>query len=196
MEDKNVSAEDLYSLVMIDKIRKVKTLITLRDSEGDEIPIRETTEKLVEFISDKVKDEEANSCKQQVMPLMSQAMVTGMIKLLGMQNTQLLLCDSTTRNGLMYMMTMSFYLLKWIQQKNIKIFSEEFSLSDDELASIERISFANDMTVKYAVSGGDPRDAIRKMIQKGLLKKEDLAAMGAEEMSDVKVEAKEETKAN
>jgi hypothetical protein len=195
MEDKSVSKEDLYSLVMIDKIRKVKTIITLKDSEGDEIPVRETAEKLVEYIADKVKDEEGNACKQQVMPLMSQAMVAGMIKMMGMNDTQILLCDAVTRNGLMYMMTMSFYLLKWIQQKNIKIFSEEFSLSDNEMAEIERVSFANDTAMKYARACGDPRDAIRIMLEKGLIKREDLATMGAEDL-DVDQEVKEEVKVN
>ena len=187
----NLSERDLFHLVLIDRIKKVKTSITLKDSDGDEIPLKETVGKLTQYIIDKMSDEGENACRSQVVPLMSQAVAGGLIKLMGQSNAIFLLSDHTTRMSLIYMMSMSFYLLKWIQQKNIKISTTEEALTDEDIEMYDRVSRASDLTVKYTAAGGDPKTAIREMMKRGLIQKEDLASLGAEDMEN---EPEDETK--
>jgi len=191
----SLSTRDLFKVVTIDRVRKTRTDIQLKDPEGDSIPIEETVEKLTEYILDKVKDPESNSCKQQIMPLMAQAMVAGMIKLLGPGEATLLLSDSIIRNSLMYMTTMSFYLLKLIQQKNIKIFSEDFILSTEELEMMEKTSKISDLTMKFASMGGDPKEFLGELLKRGMVTKEELSDMGAGDFSVEEVPV-DQTKTN
>jgi hypothetical protein len=178
------TADQLLTLTTIDRKRKVKTIIQLRDSEGDEIPVKETVEKLTEYITDKLKDSEENACKSQILPLMGQAITAGLTKYAGVEWAAYLLTDEVTRGSMATMMCMSFYLLKWIQQKGIKIHTIEEDITDEEIEMYDRCSKASSITTKYAMAGGDPKKALREMLKRGLIKEQDLAHMGAESMVD------------
>lgn len=178
------TADQLFKLVTIDRTRKVKTLVQLKDAEGDEIPVKETVEKLTEYITDKLKDEGDNSCKTQIFPLMGQAVTSGLVKYAGVSWASYFLADEPTRGALMQMMCMSFYLLKWIQQKGIKIYTVEEPLTDEEIEMYDRCSRASDITMKYTMAGGDPKKALREMLKRGMLKESDLSHMGAESLID------------
>ena len=173
-----LTTKELFTAVTIDQVRKTKTAVNLKDSSGDDVAIQETVEKLIGYILDKVKDTESNSCKQQVMPLMAQAMVAGLVKLLGPDEASIMLSDPIIRNSLMYMTTMSFYLLKLIQQKNIKIFTEEFAVSQEEINNIMRASKISDLTIKFASMGGDVKEFLSELIKRGTVTKEELVKMG------------------
>jgi hypothetical protein len=194
-----VSEEELCRLVMIDRQRKVRTTIVLKDADGDEIPIGETVKKLTQYMIDKTKDEEDNACRLQVIPLMSQALAGGLIKLMGTGEAVYLLSDHSIRMSLIYMMGMSFYLLKWIQQHNIRISTVEQSLTDEDIEMYDRVSRANEATVKYSALGGDPKQMIRELLKRGAIRKEDLATLGADDLTEEeteKNEASEEKKSN
>jgi hypothetical protein len=78
----------------------------------------------------------------------------------------------------MYVSTMSFYLLKLIQQKNIKIFTEEFPVSQEEINSLLRASKISDLTIKYASMGGNPEEFLSELVKRGTITKEELSSMG------------------
>lgn len=170
---------DLFKVVLINKIKKVITRISLKTPEGEEVPVRDTIEKLTEYISDKLyKTEEDNVCRDQIYPLMSQAMIGGLVKLLGPHGTALQISDEETRYAMMHMMTVGFYLMKWLQQKDVKIHTWEEEISDEDIAAYERISKTSDLAVKYGQAGGDPKDLMKKLIEMGKIKKEDLEHLG------------------
>ena len=175
------SIKDLLKLVLIDKNRGVSTSICLKDPDGDEVDISEIMGKLTDYVSDKMKDEGENSCKQQIMPLMAQGLVSGMTKYMGQGMAAVIISDEMMRHSLIHMMTTSFYLLKFIQQKNIKIYTTETPVTSEEIEMYERCSRASDFTMKYASMGGDPRVALKEMLKKGLIKKSDLTALGESE---------------
>lgn len=184
----SATIDELYKVTMIDRIRKVKITIQLKDEEGDEIPVRETIEQLTSYISDKVAEDKPNVTKQQVMPLMAQAMVGGMIKLLGPSHAMLMLSNQVTRYGLINMMTVSFYLLKWLQKNKIKIHTIEDSITEEEIDMYDRINTAGDLSIQAAAMGADPKKVIREMIKLGKLKKSDLAQMGTEDWLEKETE--------
>lgn len=172
------STDQLFHVAMIDRKRKVRVTIRLRDQDGDEIPIRETIEKLTEWIVDQAKAEERNVCNQQILPLMSQAMVGGMIKLLGSYPSAVMISNEVIRHGLLYMMTVGFYLVKWLQQKEIKIHTIEEPITDSEIEMYDRISHASDISVQASTLGIDPKNILREMIKAGKLKHSDLEQFG------------------
>lgn len=184
--------DEVFKMIMVDRARKIKTIIHLKDKDEDEIPIKETVEKLTEYIHDKLKDKEENSCKGQVMPLMAQALAHGLVRYLGNQNAAFILSDSLVRDSLIHMMGMSFYLLKWIQQKDIKIHTVEESISQEDVDMYDRCSRASDLAIRYAAAGGDPKEAMREMLKRGLLKQEDLVQLGAESISSEEELVKED----
>jgi hypothetical protein len=180
MAEHIATTDELFRIVMIDRKRKVRLTIQLRDADGDEVPVRETIEKLTEYVGDKLQGDEDNVCRQQIYPLMGQAVVAGMTKLMGMNAAAYMLSQEHTRYGLINMMVISFYLLKWIQQKNIKIHTLEEPVTDEEIEMYDRVSHANDMTVQFGSMGGNPKKLVRELLRRGHLKPSDLAVMGAE----------------
>jgi hypothetical protein len=180
-EHKTASVDELFQITMIDRVRKCKVEICLKDKDGDEVPVRETIEKLTEYVLDKVKDTEGNQCKQQIMPLMGQAMVGGLSKILGLQMTALMLSQDHTRYSLMHMMTVGFYLLQWLKKKEIKIHTTETPLSDDDLAMYDRINSANSAATAAGFMGQDPREVIKSWLKAGKLSQSDLKEMGIDD---------------
>lgn len=191
----NLTAEEVFRLIAIDRKRKVKTSVELKDSEEDEIPIKEVVEELVQYINDKLADDEANICKTQILPLMVQAATIGLAKYLDKQSAAFLLADPVMRDSLIQMMGLSFYLLKWMQQKRIKIYTLEEQVTEEEIASLDRCSRASDLVARYAKSGGNPKVAMREMLKRGLLKEEDLEHLGAEDLTEETI-AQEDTDKN
>lgn len=181
MSDYEPSIDEIFKIVTIDPERKVKQHIQLRDEQGDEVPIRETIEKLTEYVSDKLKEEKGNTCKQQIMPLMAQSMAGGLCKLMGPYLTGLTLAQSHLRHSLMHMMTVSFYLLKWIQGKKIKIHTIEEQLTDEDYDTLQRVSEASGKAIIAQMAGLDGKEIIKEMLRAGKIKHSDLQYLGMED---------------
>jgi len=174
------STDEFYRVVMIDRHRKVKMSIQLRTETGDEVPIKDAIQKLSEYVMDKVKQEDENSCKQQILPLMAQSMVGGLQRILGPTFTGMILAQDHTRYGIIHMMAVSFYLLKWIQKKNLKIFTIEEPLTQDDIDTYERVSRASSGAIMGQLAGYDGKEILKEMLKTGQIKQEDLAKMGME----------------
>jgi hypothetical protein len=57
-------------------------------------------------------------------------------------------------------------------------------LTDDEIASYDRVNKASSVAALAAQLGTNPRDVIRELIKQGQLKQEDLQALGAEDITE------------
>jgi hypothetical protein len=180
MYQEQPTTDQLFKITMIDRARKIKMNIQLCDKGGDEIPIRETIEKLTEWVADKIQTEEANVCKQQIFPLMGQAIVGGMVKLMGPDHAAFMLSQEPTRYSLIHMMTVGFYLFKWLQRHEIQIHTYEESITAEEIEMYDRISHASDLSVQTAALGGNPKDMVRELLRTGKLKQSDLHTLGIE----------------
>jgi len=163
------SEDDLYRLVTIDKDKKVKITISLKDANGGDISIKETIRSLTEWVDDKLKSTESSSCRHQIYPLMAQSMAEGMIKLLGINTASLMLSSESIRYSIIHMMTVGFYLLKFIQRKNIKVFTNEEPLTDQDILTYERISKASNLATMAHHMGLDPKTMVKTLIKQGKL---------------------------
>ena len=176
------SIDELFRVITIDRQRNMRMEIELCDENGDTIPIKETAEKITEYVNDKLKDQEKNSCSQQIFPLMANAMVVSLCKLLGHPTTALMLTQDHIRYSFIEMMMIGFYLLKFIQQNNIKIHTTEEPISQEDIDMYERINRASSVATMAASVGTDPRDALRELLKAGKIKQEDLVSLGVEDI--------------
>lgn len=177
--DNKPSEDQLFRIITIDRQRRVKMNIQLRDKDGDEVPVRETVEKLTEWVSDQLgSDNEVNTCRQQIMPLMAHAVVGGMFKFLDRDMAASMLSTEVVRYSLVHMMSVGFYLLKWLQKKDIKIFTSEEPITQDELEMYDRLNNANSIMNMAQNMGVAPEDALIKLVQDGKLHAADLEQFG------------------
>jgi hypothetical protein len=169
-----IDPEDAFSLCMINKVRKIKTTVELQDKDGDEVPLRDVIQELLGYIKDQLGDEEENQFSSQLMPLMAQAAVSGLGRMIGLRATAFHLANETTKHAFIHMMCVGLLLLKFIQQKNLKICTIEEEVDDEEIERIERVNQANNTATIAALAGADPISVIRELREQGHLTDEDV----------------------
>jgi len=172
--DSDLEPEDVFKMVLINKIRKKRTHVELQDTDGDRVELKDVIQELLTYIKDKLHEEEGNQFTEQIMPLMSQGVVSGLGRMVGLHNTAFLLSNDTTRYSIINMMCVSFLLLKFVQQKGLVIHTYEEDVTDDEIAEIMRKSDANKTATLAALAGEDPRAVLREMKDRGLITDSDL----------------------
>jgi len=169
-----LTPEDMFSMVLLNKRDKTKVSVELEDEDGDPIDLADMMEELVNYIKDKLDDEDGNQIVDQVMPLMSQALISGLGRLTGIQATAFFIANPNTRMALIYMMMVSFVLYKMVQVKGLKVITTTEDVTDDEIEEIERKSRASSVANMSAMMGMDPREILQQMVEKGDLTSDDL----------------------
>ena len=180
-EQEEITPEDVFRMVTINRRKKTKLSVELRDDEDDIVLIPEVVEELINYMRDKLRDEKESQLTGQIMPLMSQALVSGLGRLLGIRPTGALLFNEIMRYSLVQMMSMSMLLLKFIQDKGLKIFTYEEKCSQEELDSIEQKFEHAAMDAVEEVTGITPATLVKQAINQGLISREELEAMLEEE---------------
>jgi len=169
---------EIFRLVLLDPIAKQRLSVKLKDKEGDEVSITEITSSVTEYILDKLKDEKPNQIKSEIMPIISQAMVAGMAKLIGNDNAVYVLSDSYMRGLFLDLMMVAFALLKFIQKKDLSIVTMAEPVTEEEISSYRRTTHCASAISRASLLGVSPRDLIKEMLSRGLIREEDLTTMG------------------
>lgn len=175
--DTEIEPEDVFSMVMINKNRKVKVTVGLEDDDGDDIPLKDVITELLAYIKDQLNDKEKNQFAEQIMPLMSQAVVSGLGRMIGLRATAFHLSNEMTRAAFIQMMCVGLLLLKFVQQKELKICTFEEDVTDEEIEEIERRSKAHDTATLAALAGHDPKAVLAELQKQGLITEDDLRDM-------------------
>lgn len=176
-EPNQLTPEEVFSMVMINKMRNKKVSCELIDSDGDEVELHEVVEQLLGYIKDRMQDEGENEFNDKIMPLMTQAMVSGLARMIGIPHTAFHMSNEVTRHAFIHMMGMSFLLLKWLQQKNITIQTIEEDISDEEIERLDRKSRAHDVATMGSLLGGSPQKILQELMENGQITEEDMHDM-------------------
>jgi len=171
-----LTPEDIFSMVLLNKKTKKKVSVQLEDKDGDEVELADMLEQLVGYIKDKL-NQDSNQLLDEIMPLMSQTLVSGMGRMMGMNATAFFIANPDTRMALIYMMMISFTMYKLVQVKGLKINTIEEEVTDEEIDEIERKSRANTVATMSSMFGMDPREALEQMLENGDITQEDLQDM-------------------
>jgi hypothetical protein len=190
MEDMDPDAmkvEDLFTMVLLNKRNRTKVSVSLEDGDGDTIKTEELIEELVNYLKDKFDDEEGNQIVDQILPLMSQTLISGLGRLVGIPQTAFLISNPSVRMSLLYMMVIAFTLYKTVQVKELKILTEVEDVSEEEIEEIERKSQASSTATMASFMGQDPKEILQQMVERGDITEQDLEdLLGSESKSDEK----------
>ncbi len=176
-QTEQLSPEEVFSLVMINKKRMVKTKIELKDEQGEVIPLHEVVSDLLAYMKGKLEANEESQIADQIFPMMGQVLVSGLGRLIGIPMTGFYLASDVARMSFMHMMSISFLMLKYVQEKKLTIIAVEEPVSDEEVQSVERKSKANSVAMMGAMTGMSYKDILKELVDKGELTQEDLQGM-------------------
>lgn len=188
--------EDIFKLITIDRIRKKKMSVRLVDAEGDEVPFKHTIKQIMQYLSDKMsvkKDSEVdimstkNQIANQILPLITQAMVSGLPEAVGDFRAAQLLTVDGVRWPIINMMLLSFSLLKLIQDKKFKIVTTEEDVSDFEMEKLAKFSRISEAATIGAMHGKAPKDLLKELLASGDISSEELSELtGGKGLGDEK----------
>lgn len=182
-------SKEWCKVVAIDRNRKVRMDAELRDTDGNIIDVNETVENIANYVIDKMKADDQNMIQQQVFPVMAKAAVTALTEFVGPHTAGLMISQELFRTALTSCMMSAFLLMQFVKKNDIKIYTSEQKLSDEEIASYDRINKASSVASLAAQLGTNPREVIREMVKQGQLQKEDLEALGTEDIMDEDIKA-------
>lgn len=171
----DLTPEEVFSMVMLNKIKGTKVTIQLEDKDGDVVELSDVVEGLIGYVKDKLKDEEDSDFTAQIMPMMAQSLVSGLGRMIGIRGTAFYLAQDGTRHAMIYMMAVGFLLLKYVQEHELLIHTYEEPVSEEEIEEIERKSKASSVATMGTMMGMDPREILEQMVERGQLHEEDLA---------------------
>jgi hypothetical protein len=177
VEEDSLTPEEVFSLVMINKKRNIKTSVELRDAQNNVVALPEVIESLIDYINGKIKSEEQNQFVDQIFPMMGQALVSGLGRLLGNGMTGFYLANDTSRHSFIFMMCISFLLLKYVQDKKLTIVTIEEPTTADEIESVTRKSKANSMAIMGSAMGMSYKEIMQELVNRGELTEADLQDM-------------------
>lgn len=175
--DDDLMPEDVFKMVMVNKIRKKRVHVELQDAEGDPVQLKDVVQELLNYIKSKLKDEDENQFTGQIMPLMSQSVVSGLGRMVGINQTAFYLADDTARFSIINMMCVAFLMLKFVQQKGLTIHTFEEDISDEEIEELERKTKANQIATLGALAGEDPKAILEELRKRGKITDKDLEDM-------------------
>lgn len=179
-----LTPEDVFNMVMVNKVKGVKVDVELRDKDGDVVDMPDIIEQLLEYIKTKLQDGH-NQFVDQVMPLMGGTMASALGRMLGINATAFYLSQDHTRMAFVHSMALGFLLLKFVQDKGITIHTFEEEMSEEEIEEFERRAKANSTATLAALAGHDSREVLRSMMKDGKITAEDLKDLiGEEEIED------------
>ncbi len=180
----NLTPEEIFSMVMINKKKGVQTRIELRDEKGDVVQLHEIVSDLLEYLKDKLASDEDNQVGDQIFPMMAHAMVSGLGRMVGIPLTGFFISSDMMRTSMIQMMCISFLLLKYVQTHKLTIVAIEEPLQQEEIESLERKARANSVATLGALTGLSYKEILKELVDKGELTQEDLAEMLSKDKSN------------
>lgn len=175
--------EEIYKVITIDKDRKTKITIQLRDKSGDEISLQDAVQKLTDHVHAQLNTEDSseNPIRLQIFPLMSQACVIALKRLIGLPSTAVLMAHDKFKFAIIESLIVSFLLHRWMSPENkdkaITINTTEEPMTDDEMESLEKVSRITNAATLATAFGYSGTELIKELIRTGEVTEEDLKKM-------------------
>lgn len=176
------SAEDVLNVATIDVHRKKRIQVSLRQEDGELVPLEQVISKLIDYIDSKSGDKQENQFKQQVLPLVAQGLVVVLDKILGREMSATLMAQLPIRESYIMAVATGFLLMKFLTGKNIKIHTVEEDLTDEQIDQYFRVDTVSSIAQISRMMGVDPKAVIRELVKQGKMTREDLTQLGIEDL--------------
>lgn len=176
-DPETLTPEDVFSMVMLNKTKGTKVKVELRDKEGDLVELPAVVQQLLDYIDNKLQDTEGNQFADQIMPLMSSAILSTLGRTVGIKATAFYLAEDTTRMALIWSMCVAFLLLKYVQKHELTINTIEEKVSEEEIESFERKAKANNIATISELMGMDSQEVLKELVNQGKITEDDLSEL-------------------
>jgi len=173
-DEDSLEPEDIFKMVTINKVRKKRTYIEIEDPDGSKIELKDIIIELLDYLKDKLSDNDSNQMTEQILPLMAQSVASGLSRIVGIKQTAFYLAQPEMRMAIIHMMTLSLYLLKFIQKEDLTINTYEEDVSDEEIAELERKTNISSTVTLATLAGEDPMQILKALRDQGKISEDDL----------------------
>jgi len=145
----------MKSLVMVNRLKKTKVTIELRDKDGDKVEIQDILDDICTYIHAQLSEESTqdNQIKDQVLPFVSMAAAYVISNQLPNELGAMILSNKDSRHAILFAMCCSFLILRVVHSKDLKIFTIEEPVSDEDIARMDQFSKLNEYVVAAHVMG-------------------------------------------
>lgn len=151
--------QEVVRLAMIDQKRKVRieALLIKKDSpdgeEPDKLKVDQVAQSISDYVADKVKTEESNVVRDQIVPFISQIMSRSMVKACGLELAHFMLVSDLIKSAMIFNMTVAFLTYKFLNNNDYRIITKEDPVTDQEIADYKRMSKENETAALAAIMG-------------------------------------------
>ena len=125
--------EEVFSMVTIFPKRGIKVVAHLEDKEGNKIYLKDIAQKLTTYINTQLESNENNPVNTQLFPLINQMMIQTVPRFIGLNASAMLFTSRSPRYALSTFGLQIALLIRYISQHELKIVTEEVSISKYEV---------------------------------------------------------------
>lgn len=166
--ESQINEKELVEMVLLNKDRKVRIKVELKDTHGESVPLKKVVTDLLEYVDDKFKEgQEENPFVSQIYPLLANMLATTLGKALHPNLAAAVLTNNLVKDSFMMTMSLSFLLLQYIKQNGYSIHSTEEPLTDEQIESWNTRALISSVAGKAAMLGIDFKTAIATVYKHG-----------------------------
>lgn len=165
-----VNTEELVQMILLNKKRKVRIKVELRDEANEVVPLKKICTELLGYVNEKFEDEDMNNnFVTQVYPLLANMLSTSLAGSLDANLAAAVLTNNLIKDSFMMTMSLSFLLLQYIKQNNLSINTIEEPLSDEQIEQWDTRALISAIAGKATMLGIPFKTAIATVWKQGLL---------------------------
>ncbi len=161
--------EELVQMILLNKERKVRIKVELRDETDQPVSLKKVIKDLMEYINDKFKnpDTKNNSFVTQIYPLLANVLSTSLAGSLDPNLAAAVLTSNVVKDSFMMTMSLSFLLLQYIKQNNLTIHTIEEQLTEEQLEEWDTRVLISAIAGKASMLGVDFKQAVAVVYKHG-----------------------------
>lgn len=133
MKEEGMDPEAAFSMVTLMPKKKLKISAFLEDDDGDRISLSDLAEDVVRYIEENMGDEESSMINSQFFPLINKFMTLVVPRATDLRVAEFMFTAGALRHALSYFGMAVALMMQYISQHNLKIVTEEETITDQEL---------------------------------------------------------------
>lgn len=154
-EEDELAPEDVFQMVTIMPKRKIKMTAHLEDKDGQKITLATIATNLKNYIDGHMENVEDTPVNTQLFPLINQMMVSAIPRHVGLQLSSFLFAARGSRQAISVFGLQIALLMRYIQQHELKIVTEQVKISDKELEDYLSKEAEANSRLRNAIMGED-----------------------------------------
>lgn len=154
------------TIVIVDTHQKKKISSSLRTTDGDIVPLKEITERILKFVKTEIEKEgQPSVVRDQTLPLLTSLLGHFLLKQMG-DMTPLITGSPEEMYLITTAATLGFYIYHLMETKKYKIRTMETPVSDAEINRLKQMKTILELSALSKLSGVKSEDFMKGLIKK------------------------------